>query len=497
MQITCFHGVHKKELLTLKGEHWTIRAIKLHAFTDDHDTLTEENEYDLFARNLDPCTGELFFLKNLADRSAIVIISKTPDYQVTTLTIKDGAVSVENGGYDLAVGYCMADECEAFCRKYLRSVHPSKQLITMSNTWGDCHGFSRVCEDFVIKEIDAAAEIGIDIVQIDDGWQVGSTADMSLRDEQNRRVFAGNFWELSEERFPRGMRYITDYAAEKKLKTGLWFAPDSHGNFALLERDTKVLAKAYKEWGMRFFKLDMYWIMSVTDRNRFTELLKNIHALGDDVAVQLDVTRNLRVNYLCAHEYGTVFVENRYAKTANSFPHRVLRNLWMISRYVPSSKFQFELINPDLYQESYQSDDPFVPSLYDMDYLFAAVMLSNPLFWMELQFLSKERRAQLKKIMDVWKAHCGMFAKCDVMPIGDKPSGRSFTGFYVSYEGKPQYLLLFREVTEESAARIFCPVTQQNAEILISNSDAAVTVGDGFADVKFSKPRSYALIELS
>lgn len=189
-------------------------------------------------------------------------------------------------------------------------------------------------------------------------------------------------------------------------------------------------------------------------------------------------------------------MENRYAKTANSFPHRVLRNLWMISRYIPSSKFQFELINPDLYKESYRSGDPFVPSLYDMDYLFAAVMLSNPLFWMELQFLSKERRAQLKKIMDVWKAHRGMFAKCDVMPIGDKPSGRSFTGFYVSYEGKPQYLLLFREVTEESAARIFCPVTQQNAEILISNSDAAVTVGDGFADVEFSKPRSYALIEL-
>ena len=31
----------------------------------------------------------------------------------------------------------------------------------MSNTWGDRNGFSRVCEAFVMREIDKAADLGL------------------------------------------------------------------------------------------------------------------------------------------------------------------------------------------------------------------------------------------------------------------------------------------------------------------------------------------------
>lgn len=487
----------EETLLELSGEHWIVRAIKLHAFTDENDTLTEEQEKHLFARNLfRGCTGDIFFLEDPQTQQAIVIISECPDYQTATLTVKKGVLSVENGGNGLMLGFCSIGECEALCREYYRHARYCRGLISMSNTWGDRNAFKRVCRDFILREIDAAKELGVDIVQIDDGWQVGSTADLSRRDSQGRREFLGDFWDLSKERFPNGMREITEYAAEAGIKIGLWFAPDSHGGFALLERDKAILRRAYEEWGFRFFKLDMFWVLSDTDRDRFLELLREIYSFGDDVAVQLDVTRNARMNYLCGRQYGTVFVENRYHRSGNSYPHRILRNLWMLGRYLPTSKFQFEMINPDLYTECYPENDPFVPSLYGQDYLFASVMLSNPLFWQEMQFLPQARREELRPIMKVWKEHRSELANADVCPIGEKPSGRSFTGFYISKQGKPKYLLLFREVTEHDSACIKAHVPATEARLLISNADTQVNVLNGEIHAKLAKPRAYAFFEL-
>lgn len=489
----------EKELLTLTGEHWVARSVNLNAFTDENDTLTDETELHMFARKLfKPLTGEIFFLEDPESGNAYVIISENPDYQTATLNIRGGVVTVENGSCALVLGFCKIGECEALCRAYYRHARKPQQLVTMSNTWGDRNGFERVCRDFILKEIDAARDIGVDIVQIDDGWQVGSTADPKRRDEKGRREFSGDFWDLDTERFPNAMREITDYAAKDGIKIGLWFAPDSHGTFELLDRDISVLRRAYDEWGFRFFKLDMYWVLNTAERDQFLKLLQAIYSFGDDVAVQLDVTRNARMNYLSGRQYGTVFVENRYTGSGNSFPHRILRNLWMIGHYLPTSKFQFEMINPELYKECYKDTDPFAPANYDMDYLFASVMLSNPLFWMEMQFLPQNRRRQLDAVMKVWKEHRAALSVGDVKPIGEKPSGRSMTGFSVSRDGKAEYLLLFREVTDRDSAIFEVSVDKTaKAEVLISNADAKVEVMDGAVRVQFSKERGYAFVKLN
>lgn len=485
------------ELLTLPGDHWEVRAVKLNAFTDDNDTLTSETQRNMFMGKLfNGMEGEMFFLEDNLSGDAIVIICETPDYKSGKLTIKDNVLSVECGTDSVALGFCKKGQCEALARNYYRHARAPRKLITMSNTWGDGNGYSRICRDFVLKEIDAAKDLGIDIVQVDDGWQTGNT-DTTQRDELGRRCFPGDFWKLREDLFPGGMKEVTDYATKGGMKVGLWFAPDPHDDFSYLDRDIAALRKAYEEWGFRFFKLDMFWVMTDTERDRFLHLLKTIYSFGDDVAVQLDVTRNLRMNYLCGRQYGTVFVENRYNndRRANSYPHRILRNLWSLGKYMPTQKFQFELVNPDLRTVPYPEGDVFVPALYDMDYLFASVMLANPLIWMEMQFLSQERRADLKKIMAVWKEHRDALSKADVLPIGEKPSGRSFTGFYAdSNEGK--YLLLFREVTDNDSAVITAPVAAGDVEILAANADAKVTLEDGQIRVSLSKPRAYVFVKI-
>lgn len=495
----------EESLFSMNGEHWTIRAVRLNAFTDDVDTLTEVNEYNLFFRGIQKTLKAdiLFFESTLTDE-AFILISETPYHVRGELSIKQNRqirtsspVVFKNGGYPVVIGACKKGECEALCRNYLRHANNAKNLITMSNTWGDCNGDSRVCEEFIYKEIETAKEIGVDIVQIDDGWQVGNTLYPIPRDEIGCRIFDDPCWDLNTERFPNGIMPLAKFAEKQGIKIGMWFAPSSHNGFALLERDKAVMKKAYFEYGARFFKLDMYRAKSKEETDKVLELIKYIYSLGDDVSVQMDVTRNDRLNYLCGREYGTVFVENRYTKTANSFPHRVLRNLWDICRYVPSNRFQFELVNPDLYKDSYYEGDPLAPSLYDMDYLFSTVMLSNPLFWFELQHLSKARKDELKKIMPVFCEHRERLANADVMPIGEKPDGTSLTGFLVTICNKAEYILAFREFTERDEMEIKLKEMPGKVELLCSNADVRTEAKEGALKISFSKPRAYAFLKLS
>ena len=88
-------------------------------------------------------------------------------------------------------------------------------------------------------------------------------------------------------------------------------------------------------------------------------------------------------------------------------------------------------------------------------------------------------------------------AKCDVLPIGDKPSGKSFTDFYISDKDKPQYLLLSREPLAEKNNIIKLPVKSADSEILASNTDADVKIENGLLYANIEKPRSYVFVKLN
>ena len=498
----------EKPMLVLDGEHWILKSIRLNAFTDNRDVLVEESSQSFYKKGLfGAVEGDIFFLEDPETEKAILIISETPDWikgklvaPTDTESNLAGVVRIkfENGGYPIVLGFCERGGCEALCRSYLRHANHCDKLLTMSNTWGDRNGRERVCEDFIRREIEAAKDIGVDVMQIDDGWQAGNTIYPIQRDERKNQIFYDKYWDLNTERFPNGIRPLSDLATENGIKLGLWFAPSSHDCFAKIERDKEALRIAYEKEGARFFKLDMYQAGDKAHTDKMLELLDSIYSLGDDVSVQMDVTRYERLNYLCGREYGTIFVENRYARGIYLYyPHRVLRNLWSISKYIPSNRFQFELINPDHPRATYGESDPFVPALYDMDYLFASVMLSNPLFWFELQHLGEKRRGELAPLLSVWKAHRDIISDADVMPIGEMPSGRSFTGFYLSAKSGERYLLLFREVTGEDTGIFRIPEACGNTEVLASNAEVSVNADGGVVTASFSKPRSYAFIKLN
>ncbi len=485
-----------KNLLKLRGEHWTVRAIKLIAYTDKNDTLTREDEVHLFRGKTEPLQGDLFILENRARGESIVVISETPDYITSKLTVEENSLRLDNKGNGVAVGFCRAGEGASLARDFGRHSALPRESVAMSNTWGDGNGARRVCHDFIIEEINAAAELGLDVVQIDDGWQKGRTNDPAIFDEERFRRFDGDFWELDRERFPQGMEAVAAYAAQKGVSLGLWFAPDPHENYAHLERDVAVLKKAYEEWGVRYFKLDMFYVRTAEEQRRMTDLLAAIHSFGGDAAVEMDVTRPHRLNYLYGAEYGSIFVENRYTKNGNFFPHRTLRNFWSLARYLHAGRLQFELVNPDLNREQYEEKDILAPAAYPLDYQFATVMLSNPLFWMETQFLSQERKEELRRILPVWKEHRAALKGAEVVPVGDRPNGKSITGFLIRKDQKNRYLLVFREATEASAAVISMQVAPKELTLLASNCAAKAELLPGAARVSFANARSYAFYKI-
>ena len=488
--MSLFKRMDEKTLeIPLGSEHITLRAVKLVTNTDVNDTLVEERVAQAFKGSTEELSGQIFLLSDRTKEKSTVIIIPAPDFAMPSARIEKRVAKLTTCGYPAYIAECPTDGAERTARDWYREHYKPTTIHSMSNTWGDRHGRTRVCDEFIRREIDSGADLGLDVVQIDDGWQTGTP---EAPNENGERFFEGDFWSLKTDIFPHGMRSLSDYARERGVELGLWFAPHSRGAFEHFDRDLSVIEKAYREWSIRYFKLDMINLPTRHHADRMCELLERITSHGD-TSVELDVTAEKRLGYLAAAPYGTIFVENRYTAWGSYYPYRTLRNAWMLSRYVPLSKCQFELVNPELYIEVYDPADPFRHGSCDADYLFATVMLSNPLFWMETQFLSDKARADLKSIIPVWKQYREELTRADVRPIGEEPSGASLTGFAAD-TGDSLHLILFREATDRDTITVDLGVELSSVEVIKEKCPTSVTVDGSRLTATISAPRSYIWI---
>ena len=146
----------------------------------------------------------------------------------------------------------------------------------------------------------------------------------------------------------------------------------------------------------------------------------------------MDVTAETRSGYYGRIHYGSLFVENRFTgnfgKWPNYYPHRTLRNLWMLSEYMPASRLQMEFLNVARNQELYEGD-PLAPAVCGMEYSFAVTMCANPLAWMELTGLNEAEAKVLERILPQYRQVQSDLLSGYVLPIGEEPDGTAWTGF--------------------------------------------------------------------
>lgn len=489
------------------GRHVILDCVRFFDRTDLTDTLLREERSYLY-RSEESYDGHLFFLTDPIAGECCMICKEAPSAAAhlnrtscdvraayDRITVLGSGIDYRSltpdsftAGYPVTIALCAAGEGPAAARAVYTDHCGGFVPFIMSNTWGDRSRDAAVCQKFLENEILCAAEMGVDIVQIDDGWQKGRSANSAA--VQNGVWNGGfyendpDFWTPDPEKFPDGFGPLCRFAYAKGVALGLWFSPDASRDYANWKRDADVLLGFFRTFGIRHFKLDGMHITTKTGEKNFLRMCYRLMMESEGrIAFQMDITNDLRPGWFYEKELGTLFVENRYSDWGNYYPHNTLRNLWQTAKYVPAQKLLFEVLNlrrnADKYLCSDGTPDPLAPQGYSPDYVFASVMAANPLIWCEMQHLAEEDRCALASVIREYKLRRDDFT--EVIPAGECPSGFSLTGFYIRGEEHDYYIGL-RECSDRDTVRI--PVER----ILCTNDPELLNDGD---TVRFSAQRAY------
>lgn len=369
-------------------------------------------------------------------------------------------------------------------QRALRPFVPGRDGLFLSNTWGDRNRDARLCEPFMMKEIEAGAKLGVDVIQIDDGWQKGRTANSSAA--QGKGVWDGywasdpEFWKPDPVRFPNGLKPLVETAAARGMRFGLWFGPDSSHDAANWEKDADLLLDYHRTLGIDYYKIDSLKTRSPESLAHQSALFEKVLKESDrKVVFDLDVTAERRPGYFGLPEIGPVFVENRYTDWHKYWPHQTLRQFWALCDVVDPVRLRMEILNPLRHRDKY-AGDPLAPSAWPIESTFATVMLGSPLGWFEASGLAPETMARLAPFVATWKKHRDRLHAGVVHPIGAKPDGVSWTGFVVQGAGSLD-AILFRELNAQATFALDLTsygVTQPSvADVLSPRGSASLTDG--------------------
>ena len=511
------------EQLCLPSVHCAVTAVELFDKSDYCDTLIRTSKDSPYPTRACGYRGDIFLLESQVGKTALLIAKYAPVAAShllrpeKDLTVTRGTVTLRGSGvdYDALVP---GEETEFYgvtlgtgtagtlLRQYRRLLCLRRKgegrLLAMANTWGDRNCEKSLCEAFMAAEFRTAQRIGADGVTMDDGWEKGAIRDP---DKYMQHIWEGyhdaaaDYWSVNETRFPRGLSPVVQEAERCGVWLGLWFSPDSSDDFAHWREDAALLTGLRDAYGIRYFKLDGIKVRSKKGDRNLTRLLDTLCRAG--CRLQLDTTGGLddRFGYQYKTQYGILFVENRYTDFGSYYPYRTLRNLWTLSHALPARSMQFEVLNPRRNRDRY-GDDPFAPDRYDMDYLFASVMVANPLLWCELSRLEEPDAAALARILHIWKPCAEELYRSEVLPIGEEPCGRSLTGFAALCGETRGYLVLLREDTEREAASYRIPDLAGrtlDTQLLASNGQGGVDPAvspDGTLTARFSRKNQYLFL---
>lgn len=508
------------ECIPLGASHLEVENVILCDKTDRNDSLVERQTVPVYARGMAEREGNIFRITDIVTRDSLMLVKHAPT--ISSALNRRGKDLVLTGNryaflmgtgvdfnalpdekipyYASAVGVGKAEDIFDAFWQYSAAFSAgdrSGRLFIMSNTWGDRSQDMAVCEEFILREIERGHGLGVDIMQIDDGWQTGMTAN-SRRGKngvwEGYYAYRDDFWTVNPERFPNGLEPLAEKARDYGMEIGLWFSPDSSNEFANWERDIETIWELHSRYGVRYFKLDGVKIRSKLCEKRFINIMKELtrHS-GGEIRFNLDVTAEDRFGYLYEMQYGTLFVENRYTDWGNYYPHNTFKNLWSLAAVMPARRLQMELLNKNRNPHMY-TGMRFAPAEYETDYLFATVMPANPLVWMEVSHLPDADAARLSGIIAEYRKYrCELF-DAHVMPIGEMPNGMRFSGYFCRCEdGKAGHILLFRESTA-SAEYVFklpCSIDGADVSVVYRSCAAETEVRGDTVAVNIAEERSF------
>ncbi|WP_372808264.1 alpha-galactosidase [Pontiella sp.] len=354
-------------------------------------------------------------------------------------------------------------------------VDPDRDVFVKANTWGSGNSgdesMAMAAEKEVLKEIDSAANLGIDVLQIDDGWQCG-------RQKPPNKARA---WQVREDWYPNGWATVREAALKKKLKLGLWTA-------AYAELDD--LKRNYDDGGFVTWKYDF---ASMGNYNHLYAHWSKLRAFllytGHRARMAVDVTENApRFGYFWARDFGCVWLSNRKPENPpNTIPKPtlMLRENRELARYVNLNKFELPIQNFQRVNKT-ASD----AHLYGHAYEVALGLMGIPTFFQTTYYYDAAARTEIRELLNVYKQQRQALYNRYVFAIGDEPDGAAWSGFqWVDPGADEGYLLVFRErQSPERTKRLALRFVDAGEPLRVANLRTGKTgnvVADGDGTVGF------------
>ncbi|MGQ1784461.1 hypothetical protein [Saccharicrinis sp. GN24d3] len=338
------------------------------------------------------------------------------------------------------------DECELALKQFDRlryPVDPNRDIYVQANTWGSGHGREASKELNVLRELESQADLGIDIQQIDDGWQ-------------NKQ------WTLRKDWYPDGWANVVAKSNETGVKIGLWAAA--------MPVTYESLKWNYDNAGFLTYKLDFASLGNHSNMEKLIGKIRKFVAYTDHkVRVNWDLTENApRFGYFWAREYGCIYLENRKPDKPENvvyIPHLVLRDIWHVSKYTNINKFQTSIQNIE--KTNRRVSDAY---LHNHPYAVAIGLVGTPLFFQETQYYSDEARNQIRPLLATYKNYREEMYDSYVFPLGDEPNNGNWTGFqWVNPSGNTGYVMIFRELNNSESKKEIAIRFFKNKTIELTN----------------------------
>lgn len=510
------------ERLALPGRHWQLRSSEFEVATDYNDTLVDHSQLSLYRKD-NRLQGNILSLRHSLTDDQFYILKESPskadqlyypgyDFLVSYDNIRVVGLGLDANdinpdtwvrSYGVVTGLAGSGRLSLLTalREYLETVRvhkPTRDNMVLMNTWGDRNRDGRVSEAFISEELRAAAALGITHFQIDDGWQAGLSSNSASASGKLWTNWLADSWVPHPERFPNGLGPVVRLAKNLNIELGIWFNPSSANDYANWLRDADILLGLYRDHGIRVFKIDGIDVQTKMAEINLRSFFDRVQSASDgEVVFNLDVTAGRRPGYFYMTEYGNIFLENRYTDWANYYPHRTLRNLWMLSSYVPAQRLQIEFLNKWRNAGKYADDDSLAPGRIPFDYQFAVTMFAQPLAWFEATGLPPEA-VETSSNLNAYQTLQDDIHRGRIFPIGSLPTGRAWTGFQSIINDKQGYLLILRELNQaqEASVKTWLPANREVAfEHLLGHGKdfVAHSAGDGRVSFELGNPHSYGL----
>ncbi|QYY37283.1 alpha-galactosidase [Ruficoccus sp. ZRK36] len=460
-----------------------------------------------------PIKGEYDFIVN-EDTSAIRMVGLGFD------NLRPDEVRRANG---VVVGLSSDWGLKRYQRERYADFPASAYTEVLSNSWPDLT--LGVDEAAIDRELTCAAESGVNVVFIDDGW-------FSL--------FMG---EIDEVKFPNRFTVLAQKAKRLGIELGLWCNPlgldirhpkmvqwdgaECHDtmlennpwnwlartdDFKCTELNGEIgdgrgyspielmkpdcfafmkdkLISFYTEFGIRHFKFDLYQLTAFNtmlgDANlhyeMYRQLMEELKAAIPGLVVSMDVTRRNRPNLDFALDYGRLFLENRGRDIPDHryyHPHMALGNLWQALKYAPVRQCELEMMP--------QIDD------YPLNYILGTTLFATPLYWGLIENTSHEKRSRMKAFFQKMAPIREKLADYLTNAVGDLPEEGSWSGIIsIAPDESEGYLAVYRNGADDASYDFSLPFGTTVEPVY---SPVETTFIDNKITVTLSEPYAFALV---